>query len=367
MNIAFGILQLSAEQEQEYVTQIALKGAASRTPVHVFTPFDWDAETNTVNGRKFDPVSLSFIPERFVLPKVIYDRCFYNRSEEAKKAMAIVRQMKERTIFLGYGLPDKWKVYESLGSDDRLSPFLPETKLLKPSSLIAMLKEHSTVLIKPATGSGGRGIHTISRTRSSFIWTDAHSGQQISHRYTPDRLHEELVRRTGGLAYLIQPFLSLKNANGAPYDLRVVLRKDRKGIWQELGRGLREGESGGMVSNLSAGGTVNPAPDGLLNEQQKVQLDLILSAVGDCLELAHHRLYELGVDIGIDPEGNLWILEVNSKPGMQTVLCTCTDSGRSAVYSGPIEAYLKIRNYLYSKSKSKRRRKGAAAIHEHNH
>ncbi|PYZ98866.1 hypothetical protein CR205_09935 [Alteribacter lacisalsi] len=364
MNIAFGILQLSSEQEKEYITQIALRGAASRTPVYVFTPADWDPETNLVQGRKFDPASLSFQEEEFVLPKIIYDRCFYNRSDESKKAMALVRQMKERTIFLGYGLPDKWKVYESLAANPTLQEYLPETKLLKPSNLITMLKKFKTVLIKPATGSGGKGIHTVTRTKSAFIWTDAHTGQQTSHRYTPDGLHEELVRRTGGLAYLIQPFLSLKNENDAPFDLRVVLRKNRSGVWNELGRGIRKGSSGGIVSNLNAGGTIVPSSEYTFTPDQQEQLDTILRTIGSCLEDAHHRLFELGVDFGIDAEGNLWILEVNSKPGLQTVLYTTGLKERIQVYEGPLVSYLHIRKWLLSKNK--KHRKGARAAHEQN-
>ncbi|MBM7097371.1 YheC/YheD family protein [Bacillus sp. H-16] len=360
--VTFGILQLEYDQEKEYVTQIALEASLKNVTLHLFTPFDWDEESNVVNGMKFDKKSLSFMPSTFLLPKVIYDRCFYGRSELARKAAPLVREIKDKSCFLGYGLPDKWKVNEILKLDSSLCSLLPETKLLRPSTLISMLKEHRDVILKPVAGSGGKGIHLITRKKGMFVWTNAATSKKVVHEVTPVRLYEELKRRTGGLPYLIQPFLSLTDKNNSPFDLRIVLRKNAKGKWTELGRGIRTGAPGTFVSNLASGGSITPYEGCIVTEKQKEVLEMVISKIGFHLEESHPRLFELGIDIGLDKEGNVWILEVNSKPGFQTVLFTSDQNGRRAVYQGPVESYLRIKKQVLNQKK--KRNKGAAVTND---
>ncbi|WP_368784377.1 YheC/YheD family protein, partial [Acinetobacter baumannii] len=40
-----------------------------------------------------------------------------------------------------------------------------------------------------------------------------------------------------------------------------------------------------------------------------------MSELPTFLEQRHGRLVELGIDIGIDRQGKVWLIEVNSKPG----------------------------------------------------
>ncbi|WP_157812023.1 YheC/YheD family protein [Alteribacter populi] len=361
-NLTFGILQLDNDQEKEYVTQIAIEGAAKNAAVHLFTPWDWDEKTNQVNGYQFDKNSLSFLPATFPLPNVLYDRCFYNRTPQAKKAAAIVKELKTKAYFLGYGLPDKWTVHQYLQEDSFIASFLPETQLLVPSRLVSMIREYKHVIIKPLAGSGGKGIHKISRKKSAFEWLDAFTLQTSVHLSSPSLLKNELKRKTAGIPYLIQPCLPLIDSYHRPFDLRVVLRKDRQGKWKELGRGIRTGETGGIVSNLQAGGSISSFSSDHLTETQRADLTRVIDSIGGHLESHHPRLFELGVDLGFDQNGRFWILEVNSKPGMQTVLSTTDFKGRSTVYKGPIDTFLFIKN-RYHKRQMKRQ-KGAKVIHE---
>ncbi|HZG14356.1 MAG TPA: YheC/YheD family protein, partial [Candidatus Bathyarchaeia archaeon] len=45
------------------------------------------------------------------------------------------------------------------------------------------------------------------------------------------------------------------------------------------------------------------------------EIDQVISLLPSFLEQYHGRLVELGIDIGIDTNGHVWIIEVNSKPG----------------------------------------------------
>ena len=44
-------------------------------------------------------------------------------------------------------------------------------------------------------------------------------------------------------------------------------------------------------------------------------IDNIVLQLPPFIESRHGRLVELGIDIGVDKNGEVWIIEINSKPG----------------------------------------------------
>jgi hypothetical protein len=86
--------------------------------------------------------------------------------------------------------------------------------------------------------------------------------------------------------------------------------------------GVRCGQSGSITANLHGGGTAWEAAPFLKcefgNEQAKEQMNTLIelsTKIPLALESAHGRLAELGIDLGVDRNGRVWLLEVNSKPG----------------------------------------------------
>lgn len=85
---------------------------------------------------------------------------------------------------------------------------------------------------------------------------------------------------------------------------------------------VRKGQDGSLTSNLHGGGTALPVGSFLAGQFSSKQADMILKELYSLsvlipvvLESSHGQLAELGIDFGIDTSGQLWILEVNSKPG----------------------------------------------------
>jgi hypothetical protein len=54
------------------------------------------------------------------------------------------------------------------------------------------------------------------------------------------------------------------------------------------------------------------------------------------LESCHGRLVELGIDFGVDLDGYIWILEVNSKPGRSIFTYLQDDKARNRALENPI-------------------------------
>lgn len=121
--------------------------------------------------------------------------------------------------------------------------------------------------------------------------------------------------------WIVQPYLHLYTADHRPFDIRVLTQKNGQGEWEVVGKAIRLGHLGGLTSNLHGGGTgvgFIPFIRQHYPEQEKAiheQIDELGRKIPPLLESAHGPLLELGIDIGVDRKGDIWIIEVNSKPG----------------------------------------------------
>lgn len=320
--ISLGILTLHPNMTSEYAAQIGKQGKTYQVQVYRFHPFDWEPESNRVKGYAFDHALDDWKPELFTLPMFIYDRCYYSDSRHAQ-AFSIVQQLKRRAFFLSTGLPNKWKVYERLSRNPIIASFLPKTmKVTKFEDIIDQLLKQKKIVLKPIFGTHGKGIFFIELINHSQIFIQTHrNGKKIKKIFSMDQF--QAWHRTQQLEsrYILQPFLHLTNKNNQPFDIRILVQKNDAGKWQEIGRGIRVGKRGNFVSNLHNGGKVQPFSQHLKqNRKVNLQLETLVNVLPSILDKHFHPLFELGIDMGIDPTGKCWLLEVNSKPGYRTIL-----------------------------------------------
>jgi glutathione synthase/RimK-type ligase-like ATP-grasp enzyme len=232
--------------------------------------------------------------------------------------------------FLGYGLSGKWDVQQMLQKDDDLKGYLPETRFLTSGSeLLAWLRERTDVILKPQGGSQGKGVLHVQRVLS----VDGDESYSVKGRDAQNVPIERsfchfqscwrwLCRIIGQRPYLIQQYLTLHNSKGMSFDIRSLVQKNGRGLWETTGMAVRIGQPGSLTSNLHGGGSVDKVSPFLEREfgaskaqELAAQLKKLSSQIPPALEAHHGRLAELGIDLGIDASGRVWILEVNSKPG----------------------------------------------------
>ena len=139
-----------------------------------------------------------------------------------------------------------------------------------------------------------------------------------------NRMAQPLIQQR---KYLLQPYLDLVTTELQPFDIRILLQKNEHGQWVERGKGIRKGNTGGILSNLSAGGSVidfswSSTLSSAKLEYIRNELGFILTNLPVLLEKEFLPLFELGIDIGVAKNGAIWILDVNSKPGRKVLLKT---------------------------------------------
>lgn len=353
---ALGILVLNMRQENEYFSTLGRKAASLQMEVYRFLPSAVDPQTETVKGERYCSNEQKWIQDTFPLPQYLYDRCFYTNQISYKKDYPTVSWLKSHRdiTFIGYGLPNKWKVYNALKANARLLPFLPRTTEVKNSQIVLEeLEKHKKLILKPASGSQGKGIIALFKSSDQITLQTQKNQTKLVKTFTNIAHFQKWIHKlTTTRHYLLQPFYSLQDRHGYPFDIRILLQKNELGNWIEQGRGVRQGKQKHIISNLHGGGSTIIYDDWIkqFSEEQRIYMETeinhIISILPNTLEQSFGRLFEIGIDISLDQQGKLWLLEANSKPGRQVILQS--HKNRDQLYEAPLHYCKYLENTLRS-------------------
>ncbi|MCR2802550.1 YheC/YheD family endospore coat-associated protein [Paenibacillus soyae] len=325
---------------------------------YVFTAADYNPRTQTLFGSRYADGAWERQP--VPLPDVVYDRSFCRSAEERRSAAITLARMGEqrRFQFLNGKLPGKLTIYQALLEDDALAPYLPRTTPYTADALRNRLPERkSGLVLKPAAGMQGRGlVHISLAALSGELLARGRTGS--NRRFS--RSFAEITELSGwlkpfmrGSAFLIQPYLVLRDIENRPFDIRVLLQKDGSGAWKLTGMAARRGESGSLTSNLHGGGAAISAGRLLETNFGKPEAERLYRKIHTIcghtakrLEDSFGRFGELAFDFGIEPSGKLWLLEANSKPGRDAFRQIGDDSAMKL----SIERPLRYASYLTNRA-----------------
>ncbi|RAP75494.1 YheC/YheD family protein [Paenibacillus montanisoli] len=303
------------------------------------------------------------------LPDVLYDRALPKSAAQHRDGRAALAELKKLKpcVLLNGSLPGKLDVYLGLERDMELSPWLPATyKFEGAAGLKPLMNQHPEGLfLKPAAGSHGKGAIRLLRKGD---------GWQIDGRDRRNRMlaltfsdwpdaSRWLDRFVSGVTYIVQPYLTLAGEDGCSFDVRVLIQKDETGKWAYTGAAVRTGQPGSVTANLHGGGSAQTAMDALTARYGSEAAGRLLGRIrwiseraAAALENRFGRIAELGIDYGIEPDGRIWLLEANAKPGRKS-LDSDEQAARLAV-ERPIRYALKLalrRQPVFPFSRNQRR------------
>lgn len=319
-----GIVVLNMEQERDYFNQLGIHSQKYDFNLYLFTPDAINFTTKNVTGKKYSSEN-TWTDEIFKLPEFIYDRCFYPSLKFRMQYLPLIQSLKQilSSTFIGHGLPGKLAVYHALSEEPKLHNYLPITEQLTTIKQIhEYLHIYPEIIIKPIFGSQGKEIQKI-KISENHIQTSTNGIKNIIFD-NQEQFEEWISSYIQKGTYIIQPYLSLQ-VDDQPFDIRILLQKDGKGKWVEQGRGIRVGMTSTLISNLHAGGEVFEYNSWMNKKFKEKRLEIdqsvdqLVKILPRILEKNYPPLFELGIDIGVDQVGHVWILEANSKPGYQVL------------------------------------------------
>lgn len=318
MNIrVLGIMvhQVNNLQRYEPFVSIALEeGFAS---VIVYTPDDVDLNHPVIHGYTYQ--FGRWIKQECPYPSISHDIGYYTDTETLRKVKAIKAHPK--LPFLGYGLGNKWNIHKHLFKSPQLKPYLlPTVPAINTNTVMRMLKKYRSIMLKPLNGSRGKGIMKLSFDAHGFTLEE---NEKVLQRFSGAEFGPILSSILLKERFLVQKWVDIRDHHGSVYDIRVLMQKNGSGHWVLTGMGIRQGSQEKITSNLTGGGQAFPVLPFLKEQfspsaakELHSKLEHISYLIPGYLERSYgKRLVELGLDIAIDRNSDIWIIEVNIKPG----------------------------------------------------
>lgn len=308
--------------EPAYFKRLLDAGDRLGATVFLFSPQDVSFVNRQIRG--FIRTAKGWESRRFGWPDAVIDRFRYTPTQAFKDYVAF--RKKKSFLYANNRLANKWKVHQVLWQDEQMRRWLPETIKYSRSGLKEMISRHRQLYIKPSNGTGGRGILCVKRTQQGYrLLGRDHRRAKI------ESLQPSLSLASGKVAswvnngmFVIQQGLNLDLILGRSIDMRLLIQKNERGEWSVTGHGMRIGGEKSATANLHGGGKAMRVKPFLKRYFSQPQTECIMQ---ECVDLAMQtattleghfgRMMELGLDIGIDVNGNAWLIEVNPKPGRE--------------------------------------------------
>ncbi|WP_174250659.1 MULTISPECIES: YheC/YheD family protein [Brevibacillus] len=212
----------------------------------------------------------------------------------------------------------KMRKHKEMLQHSVLRHHLPETHWLTNKKALKLLKSHSTIYIKPNHGSGGSGIIRAKKLTCGY---EIRRGRYVSYVGASSVYKEIRYYQKASKCYLVQRGIKLATYKGSIFDIRIYMQKPKRD-WVIPGIVARVAAPNLFVTNYQKGGygvQLEKVLWKLFKDREKVKRTLKkiknLSYLIARTMSKHHSFREMGIDLGIEKSGRIWIIEVNSKPG----------------------------------------------------
>ena len=279
-----------------------------------------------INGYVLEGNSKQWLERQLPFPDIIYDRgTGFSGGEKASVEALRTRFKKMLKIqFINSCKLKKWQVYQKLSKHKAIKKHLPVTTFSSGiDDIRAMIAKYDYLFLKSSDGSGGKGVFALERYIGGFHFHYYHKNSHLKRDVSSlEGLGTQMKKiDLKPNRVIIQQGINLVKYNNRPMDLRVLMVKDKKGIWNAVYNQARVAPKGAVITNVSLGGEVNNYSDiypalkkvypGMPSEKKINDLCIIISRY---IEKEFGPFGEIGIDIGVDVNSAVWLLEANSKP-----------------------------------------------------
>ncbi len=220
----------------------------------------------------------------------------------------------------------KWSKYRIVRGVRSLRSHVPKSKPYSKSNLKSMLARYGKVIVKPAHGSGGKGVMRVRSSSGGIEIRYKRNRKTYSSRSEANRY---IRRKSKGKELLVQRYIRLARIGGRPFDLRVMVqRRKNSSKWKVTGKLAKVAGKGYIITNVQRSqGKVMGVKSALrasdlrrnsASRRRRIlkEVDRV-SRVGAKTLRRHYRyIHTVGMDIGVDRDGKVWMIEPNFKPSL---------------------------------------------------
>lgn len=298
----------------------------AKCSIYFFSHENIDWEKQKIRGYLYGGSKKRWQESLLPFPDIVYDRgAGFGRLEEGNVERLRARFKKIPGIqFINSCKLPKWQLHQKLSRHKAVNKYLPATNLSRGiQDIRKAIAKHGYLFLKSSGGSGGKDVFALEKQKGGFYFHYYLKGIHRK-RYASNLRSLQSELNAIGLRpdrVIIQQGIRLVKYNNRLMDLRVLMVKDREGIWSAVYNQARLAQSGAVITNLSLGGEVMNYSDiypalkkkypGIPSDNQVRRICVVISRY---IEKEFGSFGEIGMDIGVDYSGRFWLLEANSKP-----------------------------------------------------
>ncbi|SCY57329.1 YheC/YheD family endospore coat-associated protein [Alkaliphilus peptidifermentans] len=270
---------------------------------------------NLVEAYSLNPINNMWVKKIIAIPQVIHDRGSSPGPDTVKsythrgKAGNIYWINTTRTF-------GKWETYQVLSSISETNKYLPETTLFTIEKLEEYLKKYKYCYVKDNYGRSGRKVFRVERLGDNYLCKTGGSKVKTWQLIDLENLAHFLYK-TIGENLILQQRIFLAQIDGSPFDMRVLVQKNKNNNWVITALNYRIAKPGAIVTNFAAGAKdvfTMPGEALLHSSLSWNRLEEIALRTVNAMELSFGSLGEVGLDVALDMKGKLWLIEANSRP-----------------------------------------------------
>ncbi len=246
------------------------------------------------------------------MPDAVYNRCY---TDSMKTVEGLGEIIGRRRIFNEFTLFGKYVIFRVLSKSKKLKHLAIPTIKYSNEALIRLLNHQGAALIKPSKGSLGSHVYKIT-VENNIYKAYLHSTLSPRTFEKAESLFNFLAGIMKWKSFIIQPFINFIRLNGHMFDMRLLIQKNGRGIWEVTADASRVCYRSSFVSNLvyALKGVEEVLSGTKYEEVLLPYLKKVSIQVATILEASLCHLGEISIDFGIDIDGRLWIIEINGKP-----------------------------------------------------
>ena len=278
---------------------------------------DIDFEKRQVKAEKFNHVNKTWEEGIFPFPSVVYMQSA-EKQENIKKLESVIGPY----VFNNF-IFDKWEGYNLLKQNKELWIHLPYTELLQSKEqFLNFFNQFKDIILKPIFGYSSIGIYRIKLLENNNLEVFHDDGmnlerQEIKHLET---FWSTFHYKFSPGAYIIQQSINTVKSQGNVTDIRLNMDKNCNGNWDMsllLFRLSRNNSA--FISKSIVAYTLDKFLKSPIYDKEKMGDigDLVINLglkIGNAFDQSGLHMADIGIDLGMDENGYLWIFEVNPLP-----------------------------------------------------
>jgi hypothetical protein len=294
---------------------------------YYFTIEDIDWTNKMVKGVTFIKSLDRWEYNWFPMPNVLYDQGVFladsikSQAKEIRKQLRSNPNIKLINTLNGFG---KWQLCDRLSKYSALRKYIPETVPFSSfDDVVSMINKHKLIFLKTFHGSKGYEVISIKKINKKYKLNYYDYGVKQIVLGKIKEVEEFVYKFMGESKFIVQQGIDLIKFNGHSTDLRVLIQKDEEGLWQEMYTLVKIAKGKATITNHAVGGDsaiYEQIYPHLCNSYPDVSVPTTRMLINRTIKIASYiekefgSFGEIGMDLGIDSMGNIWLIEANAKP-----------------------------------------------------